>query len=399
MTTGKFYPPGQLKPLSPGQAKNGFTNFWNSKSAAAASAAFIEVSIGNAFCLSADNSGWVWMDMTSPPTDWNTIMCMGVGEVITSCKNLDDCKATDPGQSECVCPDGSSADPDPDNDPSTQDLATCPAYDACSEIGQCIGSCENEYKSPFYRCSCPALFNGMRYHLAYDGRTCVDINECEINTHLCDETTECKNVEGSYSSSYECICKKTGLAVTDKTGEFYSCLECPCTSCLNADWRSGFCATYDDCAVPIDLKTDLTDLVCPDGFKCEDYKNLKCPIGEENSCLHVSECAFDCEGLGTGWFCPLEACLEKENCEFSCIDDSKCPEDILSNRQCSDQNREKLSKKITNDQSDRLMMNDKEIKEDNEDKKHNTFLIKISQLEALASNKEGYVTYPCIPVS
>ena len=118
----------------------------------------------------------------------------------------------------------------------------------------------------------------------------------------------------------------------------YSCLECPCTPCASPYGVGDFCPDYSFCTTPIDLRTDLRGLTCPGDFKCEDYKNLKCPIGKSSSCSHVSECEFDCEAVGTGWFCPLQQCFARQDCEFRCVDDTHCPESIiLANGGCKDQ--------------------------------------------------------------
>jgi len=249
---------------------------------------------------------------------------------------LDDCVATEPDKSECRCPDGSLADPDPDNDPLTQDLQTCPIFDACTEYDLCSGTCTNEYKSPFYRCGCDSYqlkYDGVRYQLGYDGKTCLDINECEAGTHSCeDQTTECVNFEGSDDQDgYQCFCKNTQVLVDEPRYKYgiFSCLECPCTTCASPYGAGGFCPDYSSCDTVIELRNDLTGLVCPGDFKCEDYRNLKCPVGKSGSCSHVSECEFDCEAVGTGWFCPLVQCLARQDCEFRCVDDTHCPESVI----------------------------------------------------------------------
>lgn len=46
------------------------------------------------------------------------------------------------------------------------------------------------------RCSCNA-----EYALAADGRTCVDIDECILQTDACNDLAVCSNTVGSYTCS------------------------------------------------------------------------------------------------------------------------------------------------------------------------------------------------------
>ncbi|CAG5080475.1 Oidioi.mRNA.OKI2018_I69.PAR.g9606.t1.cds [Oikopleura dioica] len=325
-TNGIFFPPGLLKPLKPGNANNGFVNFWGSKSNTAAQAAFQELSNGNAFYIDPATGDWALMDLQNDAasySNWDTVMCVYISDVITTCKNLDDCVATTPGNSECKCKDGSDA-VDPDNDASTYDLEVCPDYDACSDIGNCGSICENEYKYPYFRCGCPEAYDGVRYRLAYDGVTCIDINECTEETHKCDSTALCVNKAPSFLGmpSYSCVCPGNTPATYNSAADSYSCFTCPCgVACPKAQ-----CFDIEDCGIDLSSVLPAVDAGCS-GFKCEDVPGLMCPVGgivgcsntdDAVECTVLSECVFDCSFLGTGWDCIEEVCLKSSDCSFAC---------------------------------------------------------------------------------
>ena len=75
---------------------------------------------------------------------------------------------------------------------STKDIDECKLSDPCDPR---TSQCENFEGG--YRCVCKTGF--MK---AYNGLICIDRNECDEKTALCEQ--ECKNTFGGYS----CSCKK-----------------------------------------------------------------------------------------------------------------------------------------------------------------------------------------------
>lgn len=78
---------------------------------------------------------------------------------------------------------------------STENARLCLDIDECNDIpGLCQQKCVNNYGS--YRCTCHS-----GYELGADNRTCIDVNECEMqyNYRLC--MGYCNNVPGSYDCS------------------------------------------------------------------------------------------------------------------------------------------------------------------------------------------------------
>ncbi|XP_063100238.1 hemicentin-2 isoform X2 [Cavia porcellus] len=90
---------------------------------------------------------------------------------------------------EAGCPEG--FEPDPRGE-------FCVDRDECTDgPSPCSHSCHN-VPGRFF-CSCPAGFT-----LTWDDRTCRDVDECEWDTHLCQEGQRCVNLLGSYRCLPDC---------------------------------------------------------------------------------------------------------------------------------------------------------------------------------------------------
>ncbi|XP_071501953.1 fibrillin-1-like [Diadema antillarum] len=96
------------------------------------------------------------------------------------------CKNT-PGSFRCGCPQGYIL---------AEDGLTCREKDECSlGIHDCQFECRNTLGG--FRCVCP---DGYMQH----GSTCLDINECLVNTDACGPYGTCQNTQGSY----RCECQR-----------------------------------------------------------------------------------------------------------------------------------------------------------------------------------------------
>uniref|UniRef100_H0VN85 Hemicentin 2 n=1 Tax=Cavia porcellus TaxID=10141 RepID=H0VN85_CAVPO len=90
---------------------------------------------------------------------------------------------------EAGCPEG--FEPDPRGE-------FCVDRDECTDgPSPCSHSCHNVPGR--FSCSCPAGFT-----LTWDDRTCRDVDECEWDTHLCQEGQRCVNLLGSYRCLPDC---------------------------------------------------------------------------------------------------------------------------------------------------------------------------------------------------
>ncbi|KAM7341271.1 uncharacterized protein ACRADG_012210 [Cochliomyia hominivorax] len=147
----------------------------------------------------------------------------------------------------------------------------CLDVDECNEIpGLCHQKCVNFFGG--YRCTCN---NG--YELAPDNRTCVDVDECEVQqTHkLC--MGFCDNVPGSY----ECSCPRGYTLANDRT------------TCLDIDE----CATGEFCTGRNDVCTNKRG-----GYKCT---TINCPFGYTNDPEQKTRCRL------TNNMCEGEDCFNK----------------------------------------------------------------------------------------
>ncbi|XP_037816046.1 fibulin-2-like [Lucilia sericata] len=147
----------------------------------------------------------------------------------------------------------------------------CLDVDECNEIpGLCHQKCVNFFGG--YRCTCN---NG--YELGPDNRTCIDVDECEVQqTHkLC--MGFCDNVPGSY----ECSCPRGYTLASDRN------------TCLDIDE----CATGEFCTGRNDVCTNKRG-----GYKCT---TIHCPFGYINDPEQKTRCRL------TNNMCEGEDCFNK----------------------------------------------------------------------------------------
>lgn len=131
---------------------------------------------------------------------------------------------------------------------SIENERVCLDVDECNEIpGLCHHQCINFFGG--YKCTCN---NG--YELGPDNRTCIDIDECEVQQmhKLC--MGFCENVPGSY----ECSCPRGYTLASDRN------------TCLDIDE----CATGMFCTSRTDVCTNKRG-----GYKCT---TIRCPFGYKN---------------------------------------------------------------------------------------------------------------------
>lgn len=126
--------------------------------------------------------------------DTDTGSCVDIDECLTvKCDRNQKCYNTE-GSYRCDCGAGFQRN-------SSHPLI-CTDINECHEFGFCDQNCYNTWGG--YRCSCK-----YGYKLDTDGRTCNDVNECEIRPkYLCQGT--CRNTFGSYS----CDCPE-GTTLSD----------------------------------------------------------------------------------------------------------------------------------------------------------------------------------------
>lgn len=135
---------------------------------------------------------------------------------------------------------------------SSENDRLCLDINECTDIpGLCQQRCVNNYGS--YRCTCHS-----GYELGADNRTCIDVNECEMqySYRLC--MGYCNNVPGSY----ECSCPRGYALNTDRH------------TCRDIDE----CSTGKYCTGRHDICTNTRG-----GYKCV---TIHCPPGYTNDPSH-----------------------------------------------------------------------------------------------------------------
>lgn len=178
----------------------------------------------------------------------------------------------------------------------------------------CKHRCQKEGDS--YVCVCE-----KGYRLAKDGKSCVDVNECEEDNPCTGEGEECINTQGGYSCEcrydfveedgkcinisicdkcehmdcrkdngvYKCFCKK-GYRVTDKdpTKCEIDCNErdCPATCIQNTDPN----------------RKDLDHCLCPEGY-VRDTRDNTTICTDINECDSQQMCDHKCENTFGGYRC------------------------------------------------------------------------------------------------
>ncbi|XP_068088637.1 thrombomodulin-like [Hyperolius riggenbachi] len=165
------------------------------------------------------------------------------------------------GIARCSCPPGS---------PLKADNRTCSK--PC-DPNPCSQFCVPITESPGYTCMC-----SEGYYLADDGKTCIDIDDCEKNPNICEH--HCTNTIGSFV----CGCKPGYELVMDP-------------DCGNPDGCPSECLDIDECINPLTLcEHDCRNIpggyvcVCAEGFVVDEMKPYKC----KRFC-NTSFCEADCD--------------------------------------------------------------------------------------------------------
>ena len=179
------------------------------------------------------------------------------------------------------------------------DIDECTAGVSATEVVDCgAGTCVNTEGS--YTCDCP-----IGYELHSNGLTCIDINECDIETDGCEGYT-CINSEGSYT----CDCSREGSVCGSP-----QCVACHCKVGFRKD-ADGICIDIDECSEDNSLCENGTcnntsgDYFCECDYGFNSINNMKgCEDADECFTL-VHECPVhtDCINRPGGYVCVQTTC-------------------------------------------------------------------------------------------
>ncbi|XP_067053673.1 fibrillin-2-like isoform X3 [Acropora muricata] len=216
-----------------------------------------------------------------------------------SCDDINECVPTSDCMQHCLNTEGSyncSCDESFERDPT--DWRKCTAKYPCNPDLQvnCSHVCYTD-KNKTAKCACFA-----NYELQSDGKTCLDIDECNSTKNLtrCDQI--CLNIDGSYN----CSCRKGFNLINN-----YLCEDI--NECIDED--------YFNCTDPLQRCVNT-----PGSYKCECEKGLqlidgKCQdIDECNSAKPLTPCDQICENILGSYKCSCQN-------GFKLVNGSRC-EDI-----------------------------------------------------------------------
>uniref|UniRef100_A0A8C7YET0 Thrombomodulin n=1 Tax=Oryzias sinensis TaxID=183150 RepID=A0A8C7YET0_9TELE len=183
----------------------------------------------------------------------------------------------------CYCPPGQTVNP-----VNKRSCEAQPTGDPCQALG-CRHTCYK--KGDSYACVCPRGF-----HIAMDGISCLDIDEC-VDPRQCPvEGTMCVNTLGGF----KCACK-AGPKSPDKCDIYCDKEECPAKCDPN----------------------NMFQCFCPDGFLLEE-------TGTSMICVDIDECqSFSCDQDCKNTYGSYEcSCM----CLFNLAPQTSCTQDTVTVR-------------------------------------------------------------------
>ena len=330
-------------------------------------------------------------DTCAPPScntgyffDIKTMKCIDFDECASG---LNDCHAdatcmnTDGGYT-CACPDGLIGDGKDTCAPPSCDIGyffdgkTCIDFDECATgLNNCHADATCTNNEGGYTCACKNGFIGdgkdtctMSCDIGFffDGKTCVDFDECATGLNNCHADATCTNTEGGFTckcksgftgNGKNCIITTTPVIDTTPTtpsvpplcdaGYFLDIKTLKCidfdecstglndchddAECTNTDGgyacecKSGFIGNGTDCTATTTtpLTPSVTPKPCPagstlsdDGLTCVDID--ECVTGD-----HICHRNARCINHEDGYTCKCKSGFEGNG--FTCIDVVPCP--------------------------------------------------------------------------
>lgn len=219
----------------------------------------------------------------------------------------------------CYCPQGQSINP--------KNGLTCEVPvkdDPCLEL-RCQQACHSNDGSPVCVCD-------VGFHLAPDGRSCLDEDECADKRRCPGEGLTCLNSVGSY----KCVCRPGFLRSGDQCADEDECASAPCEHKCTNTYGGYECSCYDgyqvDPKFPNRCQLYCGEVECP--AECDPNDPFQCYCadgyiseerGDSTVCIDIDECEFDlycdhmCENTYGGYVCSCKR-------GYKMVDEYKCEE-------------------------------------------------------------------------
>uniref|UniRef100_UPI00398EE55D hemicentin-1-like n=1 Tax=Pristiophorus japonicus TaxID=55135 RepID=UPI00398EE55D len=217
----------------------------------------------------------------------------------------------------------------------------CADENECSVGNPCSHTCHNTMGS--FSCMCPSGFT-----VALNGKTCDDIDECGLGTHMCHFGQDCQNEAGSYRCLVHC---GIGFKLSAEGANCEDVNECeesaspPCHQrCLNAigTYRCGcepgyqlqghHCVDIDECSMSV-CRPDQQCQNTEGGYQCAEscpHGTLRLPGG---GCGDVDECQAGthmcrynqkCENTAGSYHCSCPRGYRSQGMGRPCLDVDEC---------------------------------------------------------------------------
>ncbi|XP_077444128.1 thrombomodulin-like [Stigmatopora argus] len=214
----------------------------------------------------------------------------------------------------CACPRGAHLQ---DN------LISC-SVDPCDH-------CDHGCHPPTFTCQCHP-----GYRLGPDGKSCVDVDECEAGGVCTEVGEECVNTPGRF----ECTCKDGFDLEEGKCVDVSICLKCEHFNCIKSngvyacECHEGFkvsprdptkCEMYcdqQDCLAncipnPKLEAMDIHQCFCPDGY-VKDILNKTVYCTDIDECASEMTCEHNCQNQFGGYVCSCNEGYELFD-EYMCV--------------------------------------------------------------------------------
>ncbi|XP_022802531.1 fibulin-1-like [Stylophora pistillata] len=243
-----------------------------------------------------------------------------ISDLKYQCKDIDECATKDschvdascyntPGSYKCTCYRGLGGD----------------GYKSCSRLPPCSnGQCnENAICKDFngnYLCEC----RGGYY---FNGKMCVEINECKLNKDICGSNSVCSNTWGSYRCNCEvgfesrngdgknCSeideCEKREICGDSATCEnTVGSYKCKCPDGFTFDTKTRTCADLDECTISQSCNPNM---ICTNTFGSYTCSCRQGYRSDKMQCAEIDECQEE------RYDCPKFSRCKNQNGGYECL--------------------------------------------------------------------------------